>query len=186
MGTKEVAKNWLLHGKKIKADIAQEKSEWASGDYFNAGKETAAALELLVPFTSADEDNLQLDILGVPEFAAGFLYGMVGDNHLEEFLFHFQEDVAPCKNVSDDVAAIQQWAQIFKEPTTLVETLGKHWLLHQRQIKKDIAAEKADWSAKNYFKAGADIADVVTLAVGPMNADPVKPSRSYLVEFEKN
>ena len=205
--TKEVAKNWLLHGKKIKADIAQEKSEWASGDYFNAGKETAAALELLVPFTSTDEDNLQFDILGVPEFAAGFLFGMVGDNHLEEFqtcmtssdqlvpyvdaflsdlesfkiisafenfekfLFHFQEDVAPCKNVSDDVAAIQQWAEIFKEPTTLVETLGKHWLIHQRQIKKDIAAEKADWSAKNYFKAGADIADAVTLAVGPVEKD---------------
>ena len=205
--TKEVAKNWLLHGKKIKADIAQEQSEWASGDYFNAGKETAAALELLVPFTSAEEDNLQLDILGVPEFAAGFLYGMVGDNHLEEFqtcmtssdqlvpyveaflsdlesfkiisafenfekfLFHFQADVAPCKNVSDDVAAIEQWAQIFKEPTNLVETLGKHWLLHQRQIKKDIAAEKADWSAKNYFKAGADIADAVTLAVGPVEKD---------------
>jgi len=53
----------------------------------------------------------------------------------------------------------------------LVETLGKHWLLHQKAIKKDIAAEKADWAAKNYFKAGADIADAITLAVGPVEKE---------------
>ena len=69
------------------------------------------------------------------------------------------------------VTAIKQWAEIFKEPGTLVKTLGKHWLIHQKQIKKDITAEKADWSAKNYFKAGADIADAVTLAVGPIEKD---------------
>lgn len=184
-----------------------EKSDWASAQYFNAGKDTAAALELLVPFKATEEEALEFDIASVPEFAAGFLYGMVGDNHLAEFqtcmtssdqlvpymqafitdlesfkiiaafenfdkfLFHFQEDVAPCKNVSDDMTAIKEWAQIFKEPSTLVATLGKHWLIHQKQIKKDIAAEKADWTAKNYFKAGADIADAVTLAVGPVEKD---------------
>jgi len=150
------------------------------------------------------EGGLEFDIAAVPEFAAGFLYGMVGDNHLsefqtcmnsseelvqyanqfltnlehlkiiaafedfEKFLFHFQMDVAPCKNVGDDVKAIEEWAEIFKEPTTLVETLGKHWLIHQKAIKKDIAAEKADWASQNYFKAGSDIADAVTLAVGPV------------------
>lgn len=155
-----------------------------------------------MPFKSTEA--VEFDIKAVPEFAAGFLFGMVGDNHLtefqtcmkssdqlvpyidafitdlesfkiiaafenfEKFLFHFQEDVAPCKNVSDDVAAIEAWAAIFKEPTTLVETLGKHWLIHQKAIKKDIASEKADWSAGSYFKAGADIADAVTLAVGPV------------------
>ena len=43
-------------------------------------------------------------------------------------------------------------------------------------IKKDIKAEKADWSAGNYFKAGADIADAVTLALGPMNPKDEEPS----------
>ena len=89
----------------------------------------------------------------------------------EKFLFHFQLDLQPCHNVSDDVAAIEQWAEIFKEPEALVERLGKHWLLHQKAIKKDIASEKADWAAKNYFKAGADIADAVTLAVGPIESE---------------
>ena len=81
--TKEVAKNWLLHGHKVKADIAQEQSDWSADKYFDAGKDTAAAVELLVPFTT--EVELGFDILAVPDFAAGFFYGMIGDNHLTEF-----------------------------------------------------------------------------------------------------
>jgi len=206
---KELSKNWLLHHKKVKADIAQEEADWSAEQYFDAGKDTAAAIEILLPFKANDLSELELDIMAVPDFAAGFVYGMVGDNHLKEFetcfqsseqlmpyindfisdleafhiisafenfekfLFHFQMDVQPCKGkaLTDDVAAIEQWAAIFKEPTTLVETLGKHWLIHQKAIKKDIASEKADWSAKKYFKAGNDIADAITLAVGPIEKE---------------
>lgn len=65
--------------------------------------------------------------------------------------------------------------------------MAKHYLVHQRGIKKDIAAEKADWAAGNFFKAGADIADAVTLALGPMNTGADKiPNSMYLTEFEKN
>jgi len=93
--------------------------------------------------------------------------------NLEAFVYHLQMDVAPCKStaLADDITAIKQWAQIFKEPSTLVETLGKHWLLHQRAIKKDLASEKTDWAAGSYFKAGADIADAVTLAIGPIEKE---------------
>jgi hypothetical protein len=82
-------------------------------------------------------------------------------------------DVAPCqgKNLQDDITAIKAWAEMFKEPTSLVEKLGKHWLLHQKAIKTDISTEKSDWAAKNYFKAGADIADAVTLALGPIEKE---------------
>lgn len=48
--TKEVTKNWLLHKKKVKADISQEESDWSSQNYFAAGKDTADAISLLVPF----------------------------------------------------------------------------------------------------------------------------------------
>ena len=54
-----------------------------------------------------------------------------------------------------------------------------------RGIKKDIKAEKADWSAGNYFKAGADIADAVTLALGPMNP-AMGPDLSSLAHYEDN
>ena len=41
--------------------------------------------------------------------------------------------------MGDDVAAIEAWAQIFTEPTTLASTVAKHWLFHGSQIKADIA-----------------------------------------------
>jgi len=204
---KKVSKNWLLHGVQVKEDIAEEQADWSSGAYFNAGKDAAAAIELLVPFESAVEEY-GLNLKGDAKFVAGFIYGMVGDNHLteieqcytsteplitdvenfmhnlenlkiiaafedlEKFVFNFQMDLAPCKNVSDDIASIKAWADQFKDIKTLISTISKHALVHMKGIKKDIASEKADWSAGNYFKAGADIADAVTLALGPMSEAP--------------
>jgi hypothetical protein len=43
-----VAKNWLLHKRGIKKDIANEEADWASGNYFAAGCDTADALVKLV------------------------------------------------------------------------------------------------------------------------------------------
>ena len=87
----------------------------------------------------------------------------------EALLFNFQVDTAACHNLSDDMTSIQEWAAQFKDIPLLIETVTKHFMLHRKGIKKDIAAEKADWAAGLYFKAGADIADAVTLALGPMN-----------------
>lgn len=100
---------------------------------------------------------------------------------LEEFVFHFQLDTQPCHGMADDVESIKQWAAQFKDIPHLIETVTKHYLIHKKAIKKDIAAEKADWAAGNAFKAGADIADAVTLALGSMNEAPAKvPNRMYL------
>ena len=131
---KKVSKNWLLHGTEVKKDIADEEADWSSKAYFNAGKDAAAAIELLVPFESGFE-QYGLNLKGDAKFVAGFIYGMVGDNHLseieqcytsteplvtdvenfiqnlehlkiihaiedfEKFVFNFQMDLAPCKNV---------------------------------------------------------------------------------------
>ena len=70
--------------------------------------------------------------------------------------------------MGDDIAAIEAWAKIFTEPATLSKTVAKHWLFHGSQIKADIAKEEADWSAGSYFDAGKDVADALTLAVGPI------------------
>ena len=58
--SKTVGKNWLLHGRTIKADIAKEEADWSSGDYFNAGVDTAMALtEAVGPI--ANEEYLAFD-----------------------------------------------------------------------------------------------------------------------------
>ena len=98
---------------------------------------------------------------------------------LHDLISNFQADTAACHDLSDDLASIEAWAAKFKDIPLLIETVGKHYLIHQRAIKKDIAAEKADWAAGNSFKAGADIADAVTLALGPMSQAPSSASTRY-------
>jgi len=46
--TETVTKNWLLHKRGIKKDIEQEKVDWAAGNYFSAGVDTADALVKLI------------------------------------------------------------------------------------------------------------------------------------------
>ncbi len=85
---------------------------------------------------------------------------------MEQFVYHFQLDVAPCTNMGDDIQAIEQWATIFKTPKALVSTATKHYLLHKKAITTDIATVKADWDAKSFFAAGVAAADLVTVLVG--------------------
>lgn len=76
--------------------------------------------------------------------------------------------VAGCEGMDDDITAIEQWAAIFKEPTKLAKVVSKNWLFHGPAVKKDLAAQKADWAAQDYFKAGEDAAKVITDLVGPV------------------
>ena len=132
----------LFHRTEIENDAKAIGTDWNAGEYYDSGKALADLLTVsLGPIESAtesvtvveDEEVENLDLLMLPEIAAGFVYGMVGDNHLEEmetcysgvtplygfletaltdiesfhifgaikqleaFVFHFQEDVAPCK-----------------------------------------------------------------------------------------
>jgi len=199
-----VGTHWLLHKKHIKSDLAQEKLDWAAGDYFMAGVDTADALTLLLgpvePKPEAEE--VDFSVMAVPDFVAGFLYGFTGDNHLteveacfdgatpliedveaslkelseghiisslrefEKAVYTMQVALEPCHHLSEDKAALEAWAAVFKEPAHLVEAAAKHWELHKRAIKADISQEKLDWAAGDYFKAGIDTADAFTLLVG--------------------
>merc|ERR1712045_1089656 len=202
-----VAKDMLFHASEIEADAKAISSDWNSKNYYQSGKDLADLLTLsLGPVESSvvaiEEDNLDLDLLMLPELAAGFVYGMVGDNHLTEmescyagvtplyglletaltdlesfhviaaiknieaFVFHFQEDVAPCEHMSDDVAAIEAWAQIFKTPKTLATTVAKHYLVHKKAVTADITAVRTDWTNKSYFSVGKDAADLITVLMG--------------------
>jgi hypothetical protein len=100
---------------------------------------------------------------------------------LKSAMADLETDLAPCHAVDDDISALKEWAQIFTHPVQLVETVGKHWLLHKRHIKSDIAQEKLDWAAGDYFKAGIDTADALTLLLGPVEK---KPEAIEEVSFE--
>jgi hypothetical protein len=80
---KKASKNWLLHKKKVKADIAQEEADWAAKNYFDAGKDTAFAVDVLVPFSKSGL-TYDLPVKGAIEFLGGFLDGFIDDNHMKD------------------------------------------------------------------------------------------------------
>jgi hypothetical protein len=105
----KASKNYLLHRKTIHSDIESEKQHWANEQYFNAGIDTALAiteilpiedsmitLEYLHPFVHTDVP-LGMPVLAAPKFAAGVVFGMVGDNNLTEIeaCYHDGKDIAP-------------------------------------------------------------------------------------------
>ena len=73
--------------------------------------------------------------------------------------------------MDEDIAAIEKWAEIFKEPIKLVNTVTSHMLTSGDEIKADIAEEQADWEKKMYFDAGNDTASAFTVLIGPINDD---------------
>jgi hypothetical protein len=144
---------------------------------------------------------------GVPKFLGGFLWGMTGQNNLQEIeacynggdlmyneismaLADIKEDgwdptvqailefgivalqipqvLKTCKGMGDDLNAIEEWASIFTDPAKLSATVAKHLALHRKQIKADIAADKAHWAAQEFWMAGVTTADLATTAIGPI------------------
>ena len=70
--------------------------------------------------------------------------------------------------MGDDFSAIASWASIFTEPKHLALTVGKHYWDERKAIKSDIASLKSDWQSGHFFRSGADLAALMTLAVGPI------------------
>lgn len=116
-----VAEHWVFHGKQIKADVAQETSDWSAGQYFDAGKDTGAALSLAVgPMYENEVANLNLK--PEEEFVSGLLWGLVQDEHLGEV----QACVVDAKSVVDGVES-------------LAENVQKGWFISAAGDVKDIA-----------------------------------------------
>ena len=44
-------------------------------------------------------------------------------------------------------------------------------LIHKKKIKSDIKAAKSDWNSGNFYQAGEDAADILTLALGPIEKE---------------
>lgn len=151
--------------------------------------------------------ELDISAMAIPDFVAGFVYGLTGDNNLTEIEACYQGGTVmeqeivtgiadikhggtdyyiqaglqfalaatqipvalnTCEGMGDDLAAIEAWASIFKDPAALAKKLALHYARHKGAIQTDIQSLEADWDADLYFKAGEDLADIATLAIGPI------------------
>ena len=151
--------------------------------------------------------NVDISALAIPDFVAGFVYGLTGDNNLQEIEACYQggevmateieagiadikiggtdHDIQAglqfalaatqipvalntCEGMTDDINAIEQWASIFKDPAKLAQKLALHYARHKSEIQGDISTLESDWDTQKYFDAGKDLADIATLAIGPI------------------
>jgi len=153
--------------------------------------------------------NVDISALAIPDFVAGFVYGLTGDNNLTEIEACYQggevmaaeieagiadikiggtdHDIQAglqfalaatqipialktCEGMGDDISAIEQWASIFKDPAKLAQKLALHYARHKGEIQTDISTLESDWDSQKYFDAGKDLADIATLAIGPIKS----------------
>merc|ERR1712045_538909 len=81
--------SWTSAASDVKDAVHEIEAMFSSGgDCTSFAKDIAAITEWasvgwlkLAETVAKEEDNLELDLLMLPELAAGFVYGMVGDNH---------------------------------------------------------------------------------------------------------
>lgn len=79
-----------------------------------------------------------------------------------------------CGGMGNDLKAIEEWGTIFKQPERLTATVSKNYLFHKKSVKADIATFKSDWAAKEYFKSGTTMADLLTTLIGPVTVTPTE------------
>ena len=121
--------------------------------------------------------NVDISVMAIPDFIAGFVFGMTGNNDLEEIESCYQggqlmaseietgiadikkggtdndiqagiqfalaalqipQALNTCENMDEDIAAIEEWASIFKNPTALASKVATHYALHHKEIQSDI------------------------------------------------
>jgi len=60
--------------------------------------------------------------------------------------------------------------------------MGANYLKNNRNIKNDIASEKADWAAGAYFNSGIDVADLLVQFFGEVQPLPAPTNTIANVE----
>ena len=83
-----IAKNLALHTQTVATIIADIQAKSAADDFMSVGKDVAYLIELATGKVEPAPPTLlqvvDLDLMAVPDFVAGFMYGMTGNNHLDE------------------------------------------------------------------------------------------------------
>lgn len=74
----------VFHRKQLEADISAVKSDWAAAEYYQSGKAAADILYVSVGPVPQPTDENKFNLMAAPEFASGFVMGMVGFGHLDD------------------------------------------------------------------------------------------------------
>jgi len=112
-----------------------------------------------------DAEQLEAMVkVAIGDFEAGGLSNYV--QAIEEIGLVLQAvpaDLKDCKDVQNDITAIEAWAKALTPMTILDNALANF-----RGIFTDVQDVQSDINGGNMFQAGEDIADIISLVAGPV------------------
>lgn len=91
----------------------------------------------------------------------------------KKIVTNWKTDLAECSpsSMAADISALEHWATVFEDPTSLAESIGKHLIFNKAAAETDIKAIKSDWDNQMWYPAGMALADLITIAIGPIQSD---------------
>lgn len=80
-----VTKRFLLHRSDIETDFQTLETDWQNKMYVQAGEAMAdLVVEAIGPVEDSESEDVDVDVMEIPDFIAGFIYQLTGDNKLTE------------------------------------------------------------------------------------------------------
>lgn len=122
-------------------------------------------IESCVSMVEADAPEMKMELVAaINDFKFGG-WDHIVQGVLELLLVGLQvpQVLHVCKNIQDDVSAIEAWAKNFSDLKNLSATLTKHYLFHKKQVDADVTILKADAAEQKWFATGEEAAVIATL-----------------------
>lgn len=120
-----------------------------------------------------DVQNLEtMAKVAISDFQSGGLQNYIkAVKEIHSIIEDVPGDIQDCKNISADIEAIKAWSQDFN-----IRRVASNAFKHVSEITEDVSTMSSDLKSGSYFKAGEDIAEIMSLAVGPIETE-------YYVQF---
>ena len=117
-----------------------------------------------------DGDTLTKEVtIALQDFAKKDLQDILaGVSEIGVVLQQLPQDLGDCTGMQPDIQRIENWAQIFKDPKLLIQTVTSNIIKNYKEITTDIASTYSDIQAQNFYNAGVDIADLMIANLGPV------------------
>jgi len=110
---------------------------------------------------------------------------IAGAKVVGQMVTQLSSDLSDCKSMSADVARVEKWAAIFKDPKALEKLMFQNTLMHIGAIKVDIQNISGDVQSKNYMDMGQQVADLLIQEVGPVPQLGLNPALTEALEITK-
>ena len=121
-----------------------------------------------------DGDQVEKEVNeAIQDFMKGDVASILaGVEVIGTLLTELPEDLKDCQDVQGDLTRITNWlSDLVADPVKLAQLLATNVIKNFSKITADINDTSADIAKADYYDAGVEVADIVTLAIGTVPAE---------------